>query len=63
MDGDKITDVKIVGDGETPGVGTPAIEQLPAKIIEANSADVEVISGATITSNAIIEAVNNALAK
>jgi len=63
MDGDKITDVKIVGDSETPGVGTPAIEQLPAKIIEANSADVEVISGATITSNAIIEAVNNALAK
>ncbi|WP_312698788.1 FMN-binding protein [Sedimentibacter sp.] len=61
MDGDKITDVKIVGDGETAGIGTNAIEQLPEKIIAANSADVDVVAGATVTSNAIIEAVKNAL--
>ena len=61
MDGDKIVNVEIVGDGETPGVGTPAIEQLPEKIIAANSADVDVIAGSTVTSKAIIEAVKNAL--
>ena len=63
MDGDKIANVVIKGDGETPGIGTEAIEKLPAKIVEANSADVEVVSGATVTSKAIIEAVKSALAK
>lgn len=61
MDGDKITKVVVQADGETPGVGTPAIEQLPAKIVEANSPDVDVIAGSTVTSKAIIEAVKNAL--
>ncbi|HBD62997.1 MAG TPA: hypothetical protein DC038_01030 [Clostridiales bacterium] len=60
-EGDKITKVEPVGEKETPGIGSNAIDQLPAKMVEKNSADVEVISGATITSKAIIYAVNNAL--
>ena len=60
-EGDKIISVDVVGDKETNGIGTNAIEQLPAKIVEANSTDVDVISGATVTSNAILYAVNNAL--
>lgn len=51
--GDKITDVTIVGDSETAGVGSNAIEQMPALIKEANTYDVDVVSGATITSTAI----------
>lgn len=62
MDGDDIVEVIAIGDSETNGIGSNAIEQLPAKIAEADSTEVEVVSGATITSNAIIEAVNNALA-
>lgn len=51
-----------VGDhSETPGIGTMAAEQLPEKIIAAQSADVDVVSGATITSNAILKAVKIAL--
>ena len=61
MDGDKIVSVEANGPDETPGIGSNAIEQLPAKIVEANSADVDVVSGATYTSKAIIEAVNNAI--
>ncbi len=60
-EGDKITAVEVVEHNETNGIGTPAIEQLPAKIVEANSTDVDVIAGATVTSEAIIYAVNNAL--
>jgi len=60
-EGDKITDVKAVGDSETAGIGSNAIDELPAKIVEANSADVDVVAGATVTSNAIIYAVKNAL--
>lgn len=60
-EGDKITKVEPVGDKETAGIGDKAINELPAKIVEANSADVDVIAGATITSKAIIYAVKNAL--
>lgn len=63
MDGDKIVNVEVEGADETPGIGTMAIDELPGKIIEANSADVEVVAGATITSEAIIKAVNSALGK
>lgn len=60
-EGDKITNVVAVGEKETAGIGSNAIEQLPAKIVEANSTEVDVIAGATYTSKAIIYAVNNAL--
>lgn len=62
VDGDDILTVEAVGADETPGIGSNAIEQLPAKIVEADSTEVEVVSGATYTSKAIIEAVNAALA-
>ncbi len=61
MDGDKIVDVKAVGDKETKNIGTKALDELPAKIVEAGSVNVDVITGATVTSQAIIYAVNNAL--
>ncbi len=56
FDSNKITEVKITGDDETPGIGTLAIEQLPDVILEAQSADVDVISSATVTSTAILNA-------
>ena len=63
LEGDKITDVKAEGANETAGIGSNAIEQLPAKIVEANSADIDGISGATVTSDAIKTAVKAALAE
>ena len=59
----KITDVTAQGDSETQGVGSNAIEQLPGKIVEAQSADVDTIAGCTITSNAVISAAKAALAQ
>lgn len=59
--GDDIISVEAVGEKETQGVGSNAIEQLPDKIEESDSTDVEVVSGATVTSNAIKEAVDKAL--
>ena len=56
-----ITSVKAAGPDETAGVGSKAIDQLPALIVKANSADVDGVSGATFTSNAVKEAVRAAL--
>ena len=59
--GDKILSVEAVGESETPRIAGPALEQIPERIVAANSPDVDVVSGATVTSNAIIYAVKNAL--
>lgn len=56
-----ITQAAIEGASETAGIGTRAIEALPAAIVAANSADVETVSGATITSGAIRTAAQLAL--
>ena len=63
LDDNKISAVDILEHSETPGVGDAAIEKLPSEIIAANSADVDSVTGATMTSDAIREAVNDALAK
>lgn len=61
MNGDDITSVKVTEHHETEGVGTRAIDALPAAIEEADSIDVDSVSGATITSEAIKQAVSQAM--
>ena len=63
--GDKggITDVTAVGPDETPDVGGAAIPILVSQILQRQSADVDVVSGATYTSNAVREAAAAALAQ
>ena len=58
-----ICSVEVGENAETAGIGTNAIEQLPAKIVAAQSIEVDNISGATITSKAIKEAVEDALSQ
>ena len=61
VEGGKITKVDVVDHQETAGISDPALEQIPAAIVEAQSTEVDVVSGATMTSNAIIEAAKKAL--
>ena len=61
VEGDKITGLDVSADGETPDIGGAAIETLTAAILESGSVDVEMVSGATVTSTALINAINNAL--
>ena len=46
---------------DTPGICELPCEQLPAQMVELNSINVDVVAGATLTSNAIMAAVKNAL--
>ena len=62
VDAKKITAVSIKGDKETDGIGSRAVEELPAKIVAANG-KVDAVAGATLTSTAIFEALDEALAK
>ena len=61
VEGGKITQVEAVGPSETQGIGTPALEQLPALIVAAGNTQVDVIAGATYTSKAILKAVDIAM--
>lgn len=56
-----ISDIVITDHTESSGISDPALEEIPAAIVENNSTDVDTVSGATVSSRAIIAAVNNAL--
>ncbi|MDO5336618.1 MAG: FAD-dependent oxidoreductase [Eubacteriales bacterium] len=48
-----ITDVQIDASGETPDIGGAAVEEMRNKIITAQTCNVDAVSGATITCDAI----------
>lgn len=56
-----IKSVTVTDQKETKGIADPALEQVPERIVDANSINVDTVSGATVTSNAIINATKNAL--
>ncbi len=57
----KIDSIMIGNNKETPDKGGIAIEQLPDEIIQSQSIEVDAISGATVTSNGIKDAVARCL--
>ena len=63
MDGDKIESINYLEINDTKGICDPAIAAIPGAIIEAQSTTVDTVSGATRTSQGIIDAVNDALSK
>lgn len=58
---DKIESVEVTDQKETQGIADPALEQVPAAIVDAQTPNVDTVSGATVTSTAIIEASKAAL--
>lgn len=56
-----IADVTIDASGETASIGGAAAEPLKAAILEKQSAEVDAVTGATITSNAVKAAVQKCL--
>ena len=56
----RITDIKVTHQ-ETPGIGEPVAESMPEEILELQGLGVDVVTGATLTSNAILSGVEDAL--
>lgn len=63
FDENQITDVTIVGDQETTGIGSEAIEKMPAQILEAQSAEVDGISTASFSTGAVKKAAADCIAQ
>ena len=62
VEGGKITAIEVVFHGETAGISDPAFAQIPQAIIDNQSLAVDVVGGATLTSNGILAAVEAAAA-
>ncbi len=58
-----ITDVVLAGDKETPAVGGAALETLKTQLLEAGSAEIDGVSGATVTSSAVKSAAAASIAE
>ena len=58
-----VTNVEVTKNGDTPGISDPAVEQIPARIVEMQSANVDAVSSATFTSEAIMAATLDAVTK
>ena len=57
----KISAIDVVSENETNGLGDKAIPVVIQSILDAQSTDVDGVAGATVSSNAVKEAVNKAL--
>lgn len=61
FDEDEITNIEVVENSESSGIGTVPLEYIPEKIVENQSLGVDKVSGATVTSNALLMAVKDAV--
>lgn len=61
MNGDRIESIETEAAYETPGLGLPAVQAIAEAIIEQQILNVDVVTGATISSMATMAAVENAL--
>lgn len=59
----EITDVKVEGPNETPDKGGAAMEKLQGELLKAQSAEVDAVSGSTVTSDAVKKAMAAAIEK
>lgn len=57
----KIASVEVTENKETEAIAGPALEKVPAAIVENNSLDVDGVAGATLSSNRIKKAVAQCL--
>lgn len=63
VEDDKITNIEITKHSETAGIGAEALKELSDEAIKEQSADLDVVSGATVSSNAFKEALSQAMEK
>ena len=57
----KITAATAQGPNETPGIGSKAVESMPGEMVAKNSIAVDGVTGATISSTAILAAAEKAI--
>ncbi len=58
---DKILDIFVDSSKESDGIANPAFERIPQQILDGQTLNIDVISGATVSSQAVLDGVANAV--
>lgn len=58
---DKILDIIVDSSKESDGIANPAFERIPQQIMDGQTLNIDVISGATVSSQAVIDGVSEAV--
>lgn len=58
---DKILDIVVDSSKESDGIANPAFERIPQQILDGQTLNIDVISGATVSSQAVLDGVSNAV--
>ena len=58
---DKIEDIKVLPNKETPFISEVALERIPAKVLETQKLSVDTVAGATVSSRGVLTAITNAV--
>ena len=58
---DAILEITVDSSKESDGIANPAFERIPQQIIDEQTLNIDVISGATVSSQAVIDGVSNAV--
>lgn len=61
LDEKGIADVQVVSSDETPNIGSVAVDTMAARVVEMQSVAIDTMSGATLSSYAVLNAVRDAL--
>ncbi|TVQ17531.1 MAG: FMN-binding protein, partial [Spirochaetaceae bacterium] len=61
VDAGRVTAVEVVSHSETVGIGAPALGRVADAVIDAQSLDVDTVSGATASSRGILAAIDEAI--
>ncbi len=61
VEGGKAVEIEVIEEGETPGIGDRAYGPIAEAVLEAQGTDVDVVSGATVTSQAMLAAIRDAV--
>ena len=63
VDTEKIVAIEVVSHSETEGIGSVALPKLVEEVLKHQTIGVDSVAGATITSDAIIKAVEDCMAQ
>lgn len=58
---DEILSIEVDSSKESDGIANPAFERIPEQIVNGQTLNIDVISGATVSSNAVLDGVANAV--
>ncbi|MCQ1061156.1 flavocytochrome c [Photobacterium sp. ZSDE20] len=58
---DKILEILVDSSKESDGIANPAFERIPQQVLDGQTLNIDVISGATVSSQAVLDGVSNAV--